>query len=270
MIKITKKVVAFFIFIGILFVFSGCSDEFNEKWEAYWEKDSTTTTETKPSESMTPIPISTIETVEYFNSLVKNIKSVRPAFNYEFKYNLVDVESHELIEASVKSIKSYMLKTKKDKIEFGSPVKDFYQFSGDVNSPAISPDDVTSAKCTQEENEYTIKISIRDEEQANSTEIISKYFEIESKSEVLAEFQKAKGYFILSDYDQQYKGSEIECVVDRLTDRVIRINYIKSSQIETQITGAGELVNIGDANLKFTFINEIVYSNFGYEKPEED
>lgn len=265
MLKSKIKVVALLLVLSSVLALSGCSDNFEAKWESFWEKRQDTTTTEGISESRTPIPVEATEIVNYFNGLIANVKTINPGFNWESTRDVSDAQSsNKLLKAAVPTVKNYMLKSEKKEKTFGEPLTDFFQLAG---NPVLSTD-VLSATCEQIEDTYEILITFKDEAVQNTAAITSRYFELESKAEVLAEFQKAKDYLIVSDYDEFFTGSTIKCVVNRLDDRILNVTYTKSAKITTQVTGAGELTEIGEVDLSFVLKNDITYKDFVYDDPD--
>ncbi|NLB37472.1 MAG: hypothetical protein GX824_09355, partial [Clostridiales bacterium] len=81
MLKSKIKVVALLLVLSSVLALSGCSDDFEVKWENFWEKRQDTTTTEGVSESRTPIPVEATEIVNYFNGLIANVKTINPGFN---------------------------------------------------------------------------------------------------------------------------------------------------------------------------------------------
>ncbi len=268
MYKKTKKLIALFLAFASVLALSGCSDSFEAKWEGFWEGRQDTTTTEGVSESKTHIPVEAGEIVNYFNSLVKNVKSVRPKFSWSEKGDVSEAKSsNQLLADAIPTIKGLIFNKEESDHTYGEALSEYYQLSGNVNSDAVSFDDVLSAQCTQVDDNYEILITLKDEASKNVTTLTAKYFELTNKSDVLAEFQKAKDYLTVSDYDEFLTGSTIKCVVSRLTDEVSSITYTKSAQITTQVTGAGELTQIGMVDLSFIYTDTISYSGFDFADP---
>jgi len=265
MLKKTTKVIALILVLSTVFTLSGCSDSFEAKWENFWERRQDTTTTEGVSKSRTPIPVDDMAVVNYFNSLIQTVKTVKPGFHWESKRDATDAKSsNKLLEAAVPTVKSYVFKTEKKDKEYGKPLTGYFQLEGNP----VLPTDVVSAECKQVDNTYEITIIFKDEASKNNAAITSRYFELEKKNEILKEFQKAKDYLIVSDYDEFFTGSAINCVVDRLTDRIISVTYTKAAQITTKVTGAGALTDIGEVDLSFVYKNEILYKDFVYDDPQ--
>lgn len=140
--------------------------------------------------------------------------------------------------------------------------------SGQEWASQLTPSDIRYAMCVQEDDLYKITIFFRDEkEPAPLTSRHGKAFDMEDRTAIEEEFQKAKDYMQLGEYHVLFTGSSIECEIDRANDEIQKLVYHKRMHLDAQVTGVGKLASAGQ--IDFSCILEIQTEfHFTWPHPE--
>lgn len=271
--KIISKVLLLTLISTMLISFTSCSDDFNDKWENMW-KSRESTTEATTILAKTPMPETPEATLIYFNNIVNRIKSVNPGLKFAISKDVKDFESENAyLKSSVATIKKLMFKKDEKKFDYGTKLLDEIPIKGQSYISALSMDDITEAKCIipinedkPSETDYEINITLKDDE-VNERLHASKVFEFTAKEDILKEFQKAVSYLIVSDYNIKYTASTIRCVVDKKTDQIKEVEFVKNGAVSTSVTGAGELTSVGEVECNFLYVEKVKLNDFVWDDP---
>ncbi len=246
------------------FVSCGSSDESDDA-EVF------TTDEAVYTESATPVGKTSAEVLNYFNSLVNDVKNSKPAINYSFEKNVpndikvtkkgeedseeID-ETLEAINNSAKGIKDMILediKSSSGEIAFGADNSEILLVKGESWTSKLTVADIDYATIKEVGDNYYITIAFNDIEKNGDTTALAKAFDLRDKDAILAseEFAKTSEYLKFNDYDVAYADCQITATVNRLTNEITNINYYKAALVTAHMTGAGTFKDYGDVSVIF-------------------
>lgn len=265
---------------AILFAFAGCS--FTEGNEA-----TTTTINVK-----TPLPTditsgtdelgsvvtdteyspealqaNTVTIFEYFNLHVNEIKEGKAAIKMSQGKSIgkaqdengdsIPMSDNAYINAAITNLDSYMLHADGDSIEYGDDVQTFLPVKGESFVTSLTVDDIESATCVDNGTTRTVTINLKSPAAVST---IEKAYEVGSIDAVMAEFEKVNAYMSFESPKLTYKNCQIIITADVETDEVMTIEYIKTIDVETTVTGNGNLADIGSVPVIFNYRNNVKYS----------
>ena len=266
-----------------LFSLTACSSSGDEAVEEQ------TTLAAEYTESATPVDKSSEEVLNYFNSLVNGVKEKKPAMYYRFEINVPNdslkvtkagQEQSEEIDSSLsaindaaKAVKDLMLENIREisgDIAFGADNTDIMNVKGEPFASKLSVDDIKVATMTEVGDEYFITIEFNDVAEADAKNVLGKAFSIRDKADILnsEEFAKTKAYLELKDFSVNYSGCRITATVNRLTDEITRLEYIKMANVTASATGQNTFQEHGDLSVLFTLEDKAYYEiNWTNENP---
>lgn len=232
------------------------------------------------TESATPIGSTSEEVLNYFNSLVNDLKEAKPAVSYRYEMNVPDSsikitskgseEAEEIpaefdaVNGAAAGLKDMMLEDIREvsgDITMGEDNSEYLFAKGESWVSALTVDDIDYATIKEVGETYYITIAFNDVEAGGDTASLAKAFELRDKDVVLAseELAKTSAYLKLNDYTVGYSGCKITATVNRLTNEITNINYFKSANVVADMTGAGTYESLGAVSVLFTLEDK---SNF--------
>lgn len=242
-----------------------------------------------PGESLTPVPETNQEYIDYINALLKKAIETKPKLSSSDSAS-IESDSIETENEEIKNIAVYI----KDSItsSLSSTAKTFsvgYDegFADIINTLDINADDVESASCSyiyyrcsvcgETENEspeicsacdslntyeiryrdnYSLNIKLKDDSDA-----VEKYFNLyspEAVNQVLSE--GADGYFKNNLLSYSVYEPTISISVNRLTDEIQNISFNIKSDVSADVEFIGDLEKLGTANIDFTLSHSYMFS----------
>lgn len=251
---------------ALLFSFTACSSDSAED-----EVESTA--EYEYVESATPVKTSSEEVLLYFNELLNNIKTEKPAISYRIEKsvpnnslrvtkkgeeNAEETDSSlDAINDAAKGLKDMILeKIKKTtgKIAYGEENSDILFVKGESWASKLTDNDIMYASMKEVGDFYYITIAFNTLDSAQAQEVLTKAFDLRDKDDILnsEEFAKTSAYLKLNDYDVVYEGCTITATVNRFTDELTNVYYYKAANVTADMTGLDTLENYGDVSVMFT------------------
>lgn len=250
----TIKILALVIAVSTLFCVASCS--FSDMLGG----DETTEATTEPPKSLTVMPEGNADVLAYYNSLMNKVKTVNPKLKYEQNTDAGAFEcENETLKAALPTIKNLMLDGKGTSGEtaYGDSLLDLFPVKGNTLGSLLTADDISKAECVTDGDTYVINIKLKQELNPEAgASIHGNIFDIPDRAGIIAEFAKAKDYIKVDSYNATYLGagddnSDITCVVNRLTDEIIRVEFYKRIEVVTTVVGVGTLEELGMVPLSF-------------------
>ncbi len=248
-----------------------------------------TTVPVEYTESATPVDKSSEEILNYFNTLVNEIKVEKPAMYYRFELNVPNdslkvtktgQEESETIDESLsaindaaKAVKDLMLENIKEQsgdVAFGADNTDVLLVKGESFASRLTVDDIKYATMTEVGDQYFITIEFDDVAEIDAKKVLGNAFSLRDKEDILnsEEFAKTKSYLDMKDYTVSYSGCKITATVNRLTDEITRLEYFKPANIKVLATGKNTFQEHGDLSVLFTLEDKAYYEiNWTNENP---
>ncbi len=259
------------------------------------------------SESMTPVPTDAQSAIEYFNTLMTKLSTEKYAVKYSVDYRPrgFECEGNKTLAATLPTVVKLMSfgEDLGGEFEYGDlsfaekvlPVKNSpeplqltlddiaHDEEGDLLI-SVNPDQFAALKEEEskaaENEEYTMEdvntdpdtrivtITLRDEKNPADGGFFSKIYDLPDRQNILNEFAKCSDYLKIADeYDADYTGCTIRMEIDRLTDRVVKLEFGRNIIVTATVTGAGTLESVGEQVITFTVNGNDTYE-FDWNKPE--
>lgn len=232
-----------------------------------------TTEEAVYTESATPVEATSEEVLNYFNGIVNDLKSTKPAMYYRYEINVPDSsikitkagqedsdevdESLSAINDGAKGVKDMILTDigeRSGDVAMGADNSEYLFVKGESWTSQLTVADIDYASMKEIGDNYFIEIVFDDIEVNGDDSALRKAFNLRDKEEILAseEFAKTSEYLKFNDYDIAYSGCKITATVNRLTNEISNLNYYKAANITAHMTGAGTFAEYGDVSVIFT------------------
>ncbi len=274
--KQLKILMAIMLVGTMLFSFASCGGSDAEAEE----NDVFVTDEAVYEESLTPVANTSAEVLNYFNTIVNDVKSEKPKMNYRYEKNVPDDslvvtktgaeeaeeadESLEGLNRSAAGVKDMILKNIKKtegEVAMGADNTEYLFAKGEPWVSKLTVSDIDYAEIKEVGDNYYITIAFDAVDVGGDTASLAKVFELRDKDEILAsdEFAKTSTYLEFNDYKVAYKDCKITATVNRLTNEVTNINYYKAAEVTAFLTGVGTYEQYGDISVMFTLEDK---SNF--------
>lgn len=275
--RILSLGLALIVISASLLSLSACSSGSEEEVEVQ------TTLEAVYTESAVTVEKSSEEVLNYFNSLLNDVKTERPRMYYRFEKNVPNdslkvtkagQEEAEEIDSSLsaindaaKAVKDLMLENIKGTsgdLAYGADNTDILLVQGESYSSKLTVDDIKYATMTEVGDKYFITIEFNDITEDEAKEVLSKAFNLRDKADLLGseEFAKTKAYLELNDYSVVYKGCRITATVNRLTNKVEVVEYFKAANVTAATTGKGTFQEHGQLSVLFTLEDKAYYEMY--------
>lgn len=278
-----RKYLAFLSIIlvfALLFGFAGCSLTSEDEEEtttinvktplptditSSYDEESNLVTDTEYSPEALASNTRTI--FEYFNLHINEIKNGKAAVSMGQKKrinkatdengNSIKMSENEYVNAAISGLKNYMLHNDGASVEFGEELTPFLPVKGENYVSRLTLDEVESATCVDNGKERIITVTLKSPVLPAT---IEKAFDTENVDDIMAEFEKANEYMTAEKPKLTYKNCQIIIKADVETDEVYSIEYVKTVDVETSVTGQGKLSDIGTVPVIFNYSNTISYS----------
>lgn len=254
------RITAFILAVTAVFSLAACSGTDTQ------ESTEEPTTE-PPTVAKTDKPYTIGEVLGYFNDKVLSpVKERLPGFTRTVSWDVSGFECvNEYLKASVPTLKNLMLEKKKDSFSVkDAEIINNFPVKGESWCSRLAYDDVELARCDEDATSYTVVITFKSERDPDfKTSTLAKAFDLESKASVLEEFQKAADYIIIGDYEANFTGCRISCVVNKELDEIVSVTYLLGADISAQATGVGELDGL-DETVSFRYTKTTVYDSFDW------
>ena len=243
--------------------------------------------------------------LDYFNTLVNNLKKQKPAAEFGediwtddssdsiiFSRNGVQIDSgtdeYKSLRAAAITYKNYVLDAandwllgKKNSPRASKPTKGgesldkiLYLWDEDVVSKLTSEDvtsaisSVTSETTTANGKEYTTALTRTVVIKLKPEESsVLKAFSLYEKAPVLDELKKSSEYFTVDDYSLSFGECVITAVINAATDEIINLTYDNNMTVNTEITGMGNFTSLGALGVQFNCTDRAEY-HFGWPSEE--
>ena len=281
--RIISLGLALLVVSASLLSLTACSSSSGEEAEVQ------TTVPVEYTESATPVDKSSEEILNYFNGLVNDIKAEKPAMYYRFELNVpndslkvtkagqeeaetID-ESLSAINDAAKAVKDLMLENIKEQsgdVAFGADNTDVLLVKGESFASKLTVDDIKYATMTEVGDEYFITIEFDDVAEIDAKKVLGKAYSIRDKEDILnsEEFAKTKEYLELKNYNVSYSGCKITATVNRHTDEITRLEYLKLANVTASAIGKNTFQEHGDLSVLFTLEDKAYYEiNWTNENP---
>lgn len=265
--RIITVLTAILLISAMLMSLASCgSSESDEETEVF------TTEAAVYTESATPVGNTSEEVLNYFNSLVNELKQSKPGVSYRYEMNVPDSsikittkgseDAEEIpaefsaINSAAAGLKDMMLediKKASGDVALGDDNSEYLFAKGESWVSALTVSDIDYATIKEVGDTYYITIAFDDVEAGGDVTSLAKAFDMRDKDEILAseELAKTNAYLKLNDYTVGYSGCKITATVNRLTDEIININYFKSANVVADMTGAGTYEDLGAVSVLF-------------------
>ena len=187
----------------------------------------------------------------------------------------IAISDNAVVNAAIDSLKGIML----DEAENGAELSyadskedgaynDFLPLIGSDKVVELTADDLEIATCVDEGETRVITMNIKSDAAPSAMEErMGKAFEKQDVDEIIAEFDKASSYITVGTPKLTYKNCQIILRIDNQTDQITQIQYVKSVDVETTVTGEGTIADIGEVPVIFNYTNRTTYS-IDYTDPD--
>lgn len=187
----------------------------------------------------------------------------------------VAMSDNAIVNAAIESLKKKMLDNAEEgaTLEYADSKKEgafneFLPLAGSENVVALTADDLEIATCIDEGESRVITINIKNDDTPSAMEArIAKAYDKEDLDQILAEFDKTSAYLKVATPELTYKNCQIILRIDNQTDQITEIQYIKSIDVKTEVTGEGSMADIGTVPVIFNYTCRTTYK-FDYTDPD--
>jgi hypothetical protein len=267
------------IVFAMLFAFSGCT--FTS------EGETTTTTVT----AKTPLPtditssydeesnivtdteyspedlVKNTQTIfEYFDVHINELKTQKAAVNMSVSKSTgkatdengeeLPISDNDYVNVAITNLDNLMLNTTGDSIDYGEDLTKFLPIKGENYVSKLTLDEVESATCVDNGATRTITITLKSPSLPTT---IEKAYDMGNIDVIMAEFEKANAYMTAEKPTLTYKNCQIILTANVETDEITAIEYIKTIDVSTTVTGEGELSSIGTVPVNFNYRSSVKY-----------
>ncbi len=267
------------IVFAMLFAFSGCT--FTS------EGETTTTTVT----AKTPLPtditssydeesniitdteyssedlVKNTQTIfEYFDVHINELKTQKAAVNMSVSKSTgkatdengeeIPISDNDYVNVAITNLDNLMLNTDGDSIDYGEDLTEFLPIKGENYVSKLTLDEVESATCIDNGTTRTITITLKSPSLPTT---IEKSYDMGNIDDIMAEFEKANAYMTAEKPTLTYKNCQIILTANVETDAITAIEYIKTIDVSTTVTGEGELSGIGTVPVNFNYRSSVKY-----------
>ena len=273
--------VSILVVFALLFSFSACSltggneeettSKINVKTPlptditSSYDEESRIVTDTQYSPEALAANTKTI--FEYFNLHINKIKQGKAAVSMSRSKSIgkavdengdaIPISENSYVNAAITTLDSYMLNTSGDSIEYGDSLQEFLPVKGENYVSRLTLDDIESATCAEDGTRRVITLTLKSPAQP---QVIEKAYDMENLDEILKEFEKANGYMSVEKPELTYKDCRIIITADVETDEITAIEYEKTADVKTTVTGKGNLESIGTLPVIFNYRSNVRYS----------
>lgn len=203
---------------------------------------------------------------EHFNIYINEAKQGKAAVKMSQRKKIgkatdengesIPMSENEYVNAAIGTLDNYMLHTDGASIEYGDDLAAFLPVKGESFVSRLTLDDIESATCVDAETVRTITVTLKS---PALPETIEKAYDMGNVDDVMKEFEKANKYLEIAKPVITYKNCQIILRSNVETDEIISIEYVKTMDISTEVTGFGTLENIGNVPVNFNYTNTVKY-----------
>ncbi|NLP48463.1 MAG: hypothetical protein GX345_05900 [Clostridiales bacterium] len=263
--KRISKLLAAVLALSLLFTLAAC-----DGFRVPGDEDDLSTTEPVII-AKTVRPETNKDIIEYYNTVINAVKEGKPAVNPKISKNVGGVETeNKKLKALVPTLKKYMLHTDAEKADKGQDLTDIFPVKGQDWSSKLTVADVRYASITESDKTYEIMIRFKDEADPEAlVSSLGKAFDLADKKAIMEEFEKANDYLKVGETGYLYNGCYIKTVVDKENDQVLNVTYFINVRVETLLTGAGSLADMGSVPFAFDYENKAQY-DLDWSEPEQE
>lgn len=264
---------------SLLFAFAGCSSTEEEEETTVinvktplptditssYDEESHLVTDTEYSPEALVKNTATI--FEYFNLHINEVKAGSAAVEMSQKKKIskavdengdsIKMSENDYVNAAITGLDSYMLQTPGEKIEYGDDLVAFLPVKGESYVSALTLDEIESATCVDNELDRAITLTLKSPALPST---IEKAYDMGNIDDVMAEFKKVNDYLSVEKPTLTYKNCQIIIHANVETDEITAIEYVKTMDVSTAVTGLGKLENIGKVPVIFNYQNTVKYS----------
>lgn len=230
-----------------------------------------------------PIPTTTEEILNRFNSAMADVKKSNPGISYSIGQNASmngeqkDKCENEYVKAAFKTVSSAITKESFSKqTSYGESTKDIFPTLGSDTTASLTMSDIRSAYVTENKNDGTgatyiivIKIYPEDNPTQNGS-IYGKLYNIMDDQEILSHFDVVSSVATVGSYDAEYGIGTIRAILEKESDRITELQLSRNVIVSTSLTGVGTLSDIGTVPFEFTYESTENYSIDWFDPATKD
>lgn len=249
-----KKLLKFSsLLLALLMVFSltACGEEEDETYDY-----------------VSPIPSTTEEIIERFNSAMEGTKKGNPGISYSIDQNASMSgeqkdkckENNKYVQAAFKTLsKAITDESFSNETAYGESTKDIFPTFGADTVAKLTSADVRSAYVTENKDDgtgatYIIVIKLYPEKEPNQdNSIYGKLYRITDDKEILSNFDVIKNVCTVDSYTTEYGTGTIKATIRKDNDQLTELKLSRDVVVTTEITGVGTLESMGVVPLEFNY-----------------
>ncbi len=186
--------------------------------------DTTKVTETTTAFVGTPKPLTTTEIVDIFNAGTNAVKTdaVKVVRNYENSHIREEyVEMPVFEDMFVDSLKeSFTDNTTPIELTTREDIIAKYPISGSTVSSTLTANEIESAKCVENDEQYEITLVLHPSTSPEPGEGVGKAFDVMSNQDVMEGAPE-----MIKDFSASYVDCSIKCIIDKKTGRAVHSTY---------------------------------------------
>lgn len=279
-----KKILAIISVVlafAMLFGFAGCSSTTEEETtttttinvKTPLPTDITTSVDeesqviTDTTYSAEALAANTATIFEYFNLHINEVKGATAKVEMsqsksigkakDAEGNDIAMSENDYLNAAINSLDSYMLHNDGATLEYGEDLAAFIPVKGESYVSSLTLEDIESATCVDNELIRTITVTLKS---PTLPATLEKAYDMGNVEDVLTEFKKAENYMTIAEPTLEYKDCQIIITSHIETDEVLSIEYVKNIDVNTEVTGAGTLADMGTVPVTLRYRNAVKYS----------
>lgn len=220
-----------------------------------------------------PVPTTTEEILNRFNSAMADAKKGNPGISYSIKQKASmngeqkDKCENEYVKAAFKTVSSAITKESFSKeTQYGESTKDIFPIVGFDAATSLTMSDIRSAYVTENKDDgtgatYIIVIKIYPEKNPNQNDsIYGKIYNIMDDKEILSHFDVVNSVVTVDSYSTEYGIGTIRAVLKKDSDQITELQLSRNVIVSTSLTGVGTLSDLGTVPFEFTYESTENYS----------
>lgn len=220
-----------------------------------------------------PVPTTTEEILNRFNSAMADAKKGNPGISYSIKQKASmsgeqkDKCENEYVKAAFKTVSSAITKESFSKeTQYGESTKDIFPIVGSDAATSLTMSDIRSAYVTENKDDgtgatYIIVIKIYPEKNPNQNDsIYGKIYNIMDDKEILSHFDVVNSVVTVDSYSTEYRIGTIRAVLKKDSDQITELQLSRNVIVSTSLTGVGTLSDLGTVPFEFTYESTENYS----------
>lgn len=237
------RLFALLLTFALLFSFAACTSG-NEEEE-----------EVPTIISKTELPKGKTNILAYFNRLMEDVKTQKPAVEFELKPGVSSFEcENDELKNLVPTLKTYMIEKTKVQTETGDDLKDAFPVRSQAWGSHLTAEGMQNPTCVELGGTYeiyfTLPGAVDPERTAEGYMGLFTYADVDA---ILAEFAKAEKFLTIGDYSLEYVDCYVKCIINRETDQITELTLRRNVLVTTTVTGTGTLADIGEQAVSFKY-----------------